>query len=397
MTRWWLRAFAIAGFLAVSCGSGGHASTFRATPSPANTTSSPTSYPNASYPSASYPSPPYPAPATASSARTQQCPAVEPAPQFQPSAPSSRNLALVTLRGSQGFVVRDITDINHATTVGVVDAPSMPRFVSATDVSYVDQNGNLVRFAYGGSTRALVAACAGLFDWSRDGTTVAYMSPSDSVMMLHQLSAGRDRTLDTVPGLPSVFGCESQTCADAWDFRLSYSPDGAHISLGLSVAGVFGIWTVDGTRERIDLHTSETMTAWSGDSLYFRDNIGVERWRNGTQSLMLSGVAWIRPKASPGGGQIVYVARQLGEPDVFLLDTASGSARMVAKLRSEPTFLTSRYLWYQGERLCVSGDPYPCGDVSTILTGKSYIYDLQTGTEAESIITRVWDVWPHPA
>jgi hypothetical protein len=340
----------------------------------------------------------YPVPTTASSARLQSpCPAVEPAPQFSASAPSNRNLALVTLSGSQGFVVRDVTDINHPSTVGAFDAESKPTFVSATDVSYVDQTGNLVRFAYGGSTRPVVTPCAGLFDWSPDGTTVAYMRPSDSVMMLHQLSAGHDRALDTVPGLPSVFGCESQTCADAWDFRLSYSPDGAYISLGLSVAGVFGIWTADGTRELIDLHASQTMTAWSGNSLYFRDNVGVERWRNGIQSLMLSGVAWIRPKASPTGGQIVYVARQLGEPDVFMLDTASGSARMVAKLRSEPTFLTSRYLWYQGERLCVSGDPYPCGDVSTILTGKSYIYDLQTGTEAESIITRVWDVWPHPA
>jgi hypothetical protein len=305
----------------------------------------------------------------------------------------------VTLSGSQGFVVRDITDINHPSTVGAVDAAAMPRFVSATDVSYVDQNGNLVRFAYAGSTRAIVAACAGLFDWSRDGTTVVFMSPSDSVMTLHQLSAGHDRALDTVPGLPSAFGCESRACADSWDFRLSYSPDGAYISLGLSVAGVFGIWTAGGTQELIDLHASQTMTAWSGDSLYFRDAAGVQRWRAGTQSLVLSGVSWIRPKASPGGGQIVYVARQLGEPDVFMLDTSSGNARLVAKLRSEPAFLTSRYVWYQGERPCVVGDGYPCGsgDATTILNGKTYIYDLQTGTETESIITRVFDVWPHAA
>jgi hypothetical protein len=34
---------------------------------------------------------------------------------------------------------------------------------------------------------------------------------------------------------------------------------------------------------------------------------------------------------------------------------------------------------------------------TTITTGKTYIYDLQTGTETESIITQVFDVWPHPA
>jgi hypothetical protein len=390
MRTWWLRTFAIAGFLAVSCG-----------PTHGVVTPSTASASRSAPVVTGFPAPTtYPAPTTASSARTQQCPAVQPVPQFQPSAPSSRNLALVTLRGSQGYVVRDITDINHPSTVGAVDAPSMPRFVSATDVSYVDQNGNLVRFAYGGSTRAIVAACAGLFDWSRDGTTVVYMSPSDSVTTLHQLGAGRDRTLDAVPGPPSVFGCESQSCADTWDFRLSYSPDGASISLGLSVPGVFGIWRADGTQELINVRASQTMTAWSGSSLYFRDAVGVERWRAGTQSLVLSGVVWIRPKASPAGGQILYEARDAyGVPNAYLLDTASGTARLIAKLRSEPAFLTSRYIWYQGERPCVADDSYPCGSgaTATILNGKTYIYDLQTGTETESIIANVFDVWPHPA
>jgi hypothetical protein len=31
----------------------------------------------------------------------------------------------------------------------------------------------------------------------------------------------------------------------------------------------------------------------------------------------------------------------------------------------------------------------------TLPTGKTYIYDLQTGTETESRITAVYDVWPH--
>jgi hypothetical protein len=31
------------------------------------------------------------------------------------------------------------------------------------------------------------------------------------------------------------------------------------------------------------------------------------------------------------------------------------------------------------------------------LSGKTYIYDLNTGTEFESVITDIADVWPHSA
>jgi len=73
---------------------------------------------------------------------------------------------LVSLRGGTGLVARDITDINHPSTIGTVDVSSQPKFVNASEVSYVDQNGNLLRFAFGGSSRTIVAACASLFDWS---------------------------------------------------------------------------------------------------------------------------------------------------------------------------------------------------------------------------------------
>jgi hypothetical protein len=59
---------------------------------------------------------------------------------------------------------------------------------------------------------------------------------------------------------------------------------------------------------------------------------------------------------------------------------------------SRPAFLTSRYLWYMGERPCKASDA--CAFGPTIAT-VPYIYDLQTGTEYQSIILSVWDVWPH--
>jgi hypothetical protein len=402
MTTWWLRTLAIGGFLAVSCSSANQASAFPATPSAGTATSNPTISRTPYKPSPSYPSPGYPPQATASSAPTQPCPDVLTVPQFQPSAATSRNLALVQLGGSNRTVVLDITDINHPVTVTTLDIPSStPSFASATDVSWIwaDAVPNLLRLSYAGSSTTVVAHCAFLFDWSPDGTTAVYMG-GDSGSELHQVSGGRDRVLASVQPFPPVGGCESPSCAYSWDFRLLYSPDGSLISLVESTGqSVIRVWTADG---RIlwtaDSDSAITMPVWSGDTLYYRDAVGVDRWRNGTRSVVLSGVFWIRPKASPAGGQIVFEQLALGAPDVLVLDIASGSVRPLGQLRSEPVFLTSRYIWYKGERPCVAGDGYPCTSGGlTIASGKTYIYDLQTGTETESTITNVSDVWPHPA
>jgi hypothetical protein len=63
--------------------------------------------------------------------------------------------------------------------------------------------------------------------------------------------------------------------------------------------------------------------------------------------------------------------------------------------RVEPAFLTARYVWYRGERPCTASDVCASGPV--IATGKTYLYDLQTGIEYDSVITSVIDVWPHAA
>jgi hypothetical protein len=143
-------------------------------------------------------------------------------------------------------------------------------------------------------------------------------------------------------------------------------------------------------------NSNATMSVWSGNALYWRDDKGVEMWRDGSQSLVLPGVSWIRPHASPAGGQIVYETRDANysTAHVFLLDTATGQTRQLAQSRSEPAFLDSHDVWYMGERPCASSDPCVVGP--TIAT-RPYIYDLQSGTEYQSIITTVWDVWPHPA
>jgi hypothetical protein len=313
---------------------------------------------------------------------------------------SNPNLALVTLRGSDCVVVRDLTDITHPRTVSNIGAIQQVKFVNASVLSYVDQTGILLT-PLSGHPRTLVSGNSGTVAWSPDGKTLAYLSQGGTgarpPMQLHFVSAGKDRLVGSMPGLPSAFGCESQACADGWDFHLEYSPDGRFITWAQSVTDVFRMWTATG----VDVTPSTpfvNMSVWSGASFYFDDSKDVKVWRNGVISTFLPGVVWIRPKASPGGGQIVYETRDAsGVSRTYTVDTTTSRVRQLGGLyRAEPAFLTNRFIWYEGERLC-SPNECPIGPAAAIPTGHTYIYDLLTGTETESIIDRVFDVWPHPA
>ena len=267
---------------------------------------------------------------------------------------------------------------------------------------FVDGDGNLVRLTYSSSRKLTVARCVSLFDWSLDGTALAYLSQTDSGSELRLLRGGVDRSLGPIPDT-GVGGCESIAgcaIANSVDYRLSYSPDGAFISLVLGGIGtsVFRIWSSDGKPLEGSNSQRATMSAWSGSGLYFRDAQGVAVWRAGTTAIFLPGVVWIRPDASPAGGQIVYVSRDGdGWAHTLVVDTTTRVVRELKAHRSEPVFLTSRYIWYQGERDCVPADGCGTNPPFHPASGKTYIYDLQDGTETGSVITSVADVWPHAA
>jgi len=334
--------------------------------------------------------------------QSNQCQPVVPAPTLAPPVSSSRNLVIAVLAGSSRYVVRDVTDINHPSTASTFEAPSQPKFVGAADVSYVDSDANVVRLTYASSRKLTVARCVSLFDWSPDGTALAYLSQTDSGSELHLLRGGVDRSLGPIPDT-GVGGCESIAgcaIANSVDYRLSHSPDGAFISLVLGGIGtsVFRIWSSDGKPLESSGSQRATMSVWSGTGLYFRDAQAVALWRAGNTSIFLPGVVWIRPHASPAGGQIAYLSRDAdGWGHISVVDTTTGVARELKAHRSEPVFLTSRYIWYLGERDCAPADgcgPHPPFHPAS---GKTYIYDLQDGTETASVITSVADAWPHTA
>jgi hypothetical protein len=324
------------------------------------------------------------------------CPAVQAA-----TTASNGQLALVALRGSDCFIVRDLTDISKAKTVGAFVQLSQPQFVSSSSLSYVD-GPSVVRVPVSGFPKTVAARTSEYviaFAWSPDGSTLAYVAPTSSGMALHLVSSGSDRVIGgSMPALPAV-GCEVFCpTADKWDLRLSYSPDGTLISFVDSiVVPVFRLWTSEGSLVTSSSTQPHSMSAWSGKSFYFQDSKGVSVWKNGVVSSFLPGVNWIRPKASPDGRTIVYETRDSsGSAHTSIVDTTYGLVGELRTARAEPVFLTSRYIWYRGERPCFAADNCPAG-YPAIPTGKTYIYDLQTGTESESIITSVFDVWPHAA
>jgi hypothetical protein len=396
----WCGVLLLAVLLATACGAVRPTATGGTTPSAPVTTSTATSPTAATVARLE-------SPTTASAARTQDmCSLVQSAPKFAPSTPSARALASVGTKANQpDFVIRDITDIDHPFTVSSLgsQADYATRFVSAAEVSSAaDGSLGLVRMPLSGSPKTVVAACGGKpFAWSPDGTAAAYMrgAANSKIQNLHLVSGGQDRVADSTPALDFGVGCESSSCANNWDIQMLYSPSGANISLVEQLpVSVFRIWTADGKVLKSLDSSSATMSVWSGDALYWRDDKGVEVWRNGSQSLLLPGVSWIRPHASPAGGQIVYETREpgYGTAHVFVLSTSSGKVREIAQSRSEAAFLTSRFVWYAGEHVCSDRLGY-CALGPTGPTGVTYIYDLQTGAERESSIAYVWDVWPHPA
>jgi len=291
-------------------------------------------------------------------------------------------------------------------TVTNLGAISGPVFVSGTEISYANDTG-LFRMPLSGSPKTLVVKAGGGGDWSPDGQAVVYTTASSTdsytaTITVHQFRGDLDQVLGSTPA-GGGGDCQSiATCSlPNWlDSRLSFSPDGTFISMVVDGFGmsVFRVWTSGGKVLTSNDSKGITMSAWSGQSLYFDGPSGVESWRDGATSTFLAKAYWVRPSASPAGGQVVYTIRDShGWGHIRIVDTANGKVRELKADRTDAVFLTSRYIWYQGERACTAAEQ--CGSHPPFhpLSGKTYIYDLQTGTETESIITSVADVWPHPA
>jgi hypothetical protein len=360
---------------------------------------------------------------TASAARVasgarlaSDCPAPPLPLSFPASTASTRNLVIARLQGSDQTVIRDVTDIDHPATVAILDVAGWggdgwdsPSFVSPSTISHVGDAHRLMRSPVTGSgAQVLLTVCGSAsivaFSWSPDGQSFTYvLEPADEsahIFEWHLVSLGVDRLIGLAPAW-----CHCGNGSEDVSLDVGFSPDGRLVSLvdsfsngtNLQIRSLAGSLVGAEIRGDPSQQNPVTMGVWSGTDLFFRDMKGVEKWRGGAIVQFLPGVSWLHPRASPAGGQIVYAVRGGdGLAHINLVDTASGLSRQLSSQpRTLPMFLNARYIWYRGERLCASNEPGMC--IKTTLTGKTYIYDLQTGTEWESIITDIADVWPHGA
>jgi dipeptidyl aminopeptidase/acylaminoacyl peptidase len=327
---------------------------------------------------------------------------------------AGETLALVSLAGVGGVVVRDITDINHPATRCTFAGGSYFKFYNATHVSYiVAASGNLgaagalylASLATG--TTSLVRAWSyggyesWVYAWSPDGRELTYISSDTGGAQWHILSAAGDRMLLNLGQIvPRDVNTDND---DAW---VGFSADGKYVAVeqtftqgkgATSTAPPIQINSVSDGRDAYS-GTDGTMAAWGGVGahLYFRTNAGVQMWSpSGSVATVAAGVSWIHPWPSADGSRIAFSVLNAQTNHVAeVLDLTSGATHQLSPTpRVGAAFLDASLVWYSGETICTTATP--CGLGGPPLTGTTYIYDLGSDVENGSIETAFYDSWPH--
>src|SRR6266849_959707 len=417
---------ALLGLLA--CGSASGATGRNAGSTPSTTISSTPSPSSAASPSAT------PLPSSAPSPSAALIPSPSPAAAGTPAPvavtctsqiPTGHELALVTLRNSTDIVVRDMSDISTPVTRCAFKTcsqycqtfgPLFTRFVTATEISYIVNNGSGSAAMYLADlqtrTTKLIRAWSDddgsyywVFAWSPDGNTLSYLSPTAWRLW----SAAGDLALSTLGTMPgynfNVNSPDSET--------VGFSADGQYVALDQSLASQTNTAPHPSKFEVVRLSDHKMvysradgiMATWAakGARLYFRTSSGVEAWdpASGVQ-VVAPGLAWINPWPSADGKRIAYsTADAKGNhfaAYLRLTDQPATQVQLSALPRAGAGFLTSTLVWYAGEQVC--GPTVQCGYNETNLdgpppTGLTYIHDLATGTVSTSIIAAFIDSWPH--
>ncbi len=388
----YMRRIAIAAALLalVACGGSPTASPTASTSPPATIT--PSSSPSFPSPTPSGPTPPAPA--------TVKC-----------SSPIAEGatLALVTLRNTKGVIVRDLSDVSKPVSRCVITGAGANffRFVNVNHISYIvtssDGAGALYLVALATQRTTLVRSWTNegslywVYAWSPDGSMLTYLSSNGDKVAWHLLSAAGDVKLSDLGSIPGR-GVD----ANNDDAMVGFSAEGKYVALENTFSNATGaakpfqiVRLAD--NKLVYSRTNGTMATWgsNGATFYFRTTVGVEAWDAAggtTRTVVPQGFRWIHPSTSADGNRIAYVDLD-GKGNHFpgYVQLADGQAfRVSSRPRTHAAFLTSTLMWYAEETVaCTQCDTVPQ------LTGRTYIYDVVAKTESASIITALFDSWPH--
>ena len=392
--------------------------------------------------------------ASSASPRTSTSPALNGTASLMCTSPIPRSgqLALVSL-DSHTAAIDLVSNPSQPQRLCLINnvftsAPAAvgPRFLSRSDVSYVGLGspGGILRLNLAtGISTAVVSwnsggFLAGAYGWSPDRESVAYLSwgtptqTGSDPLELRLMSRGADRLLATLPAVPGRGGSPEDSAL------VAFSPDGQYFALvetwtgpGWGEQAPFQVRRADGTlvaaypsspggvTTSIVLSGKRTMAVWAGtgSSLYFRDanpdpsvrrSAGVERWDpQSNTTMVMPGVQWYSPAASPDGRWIAYtVPDSQGMPQVALLDLTTGRSSPPSNLgRTSPAFIAPGLVWYAGVRRCTDAeaqaDPLTriCGGLGLPdfpRTGQEFLYDplAQQETSTRLGALGVLDIWP---
>src|SRR2546428_10945906 len=258
--------------------------------------------------------------------------------------PAGHQLALVTLSGIQGIVVRDLTDIQHPVTRCGFSGGAYLRFINSTRVSYIvtssgdlGASGALYMVELTSSTTSLVRAwtaggyASWVYAWSPDGQKLTYPSSDTAGVKWHLLSAAGDKTLASLGTVPG-----RGVNLDNDDAMVGFSADGQYVAVEEPSTARKG--ATPGTPpiqivrlsdfKQIYLRSDGTMGAWgaTGARFYFRTTAGVMVWdATGKVQTVQAGLQWIRPWPSSDGSHITFSSLNApGNHVVGIIDTTRG-------------------------------------------------------------------------
>lgn len=316
------------------------------------------------------------------------------------STPGGRPLALGWPAGDPNLTVLiDLSDIAKPRTLcTLTNANSLVRFQSATQISYAPYFGSTTSDGSASTlmkrdlakqvTQTFAAAHAWRvegWDWSPDGTTLAYFA--DGQLWLR----ARNQAAVSVSSY-KMQGGRGGGWSD--EIIVRFSPSGKYFVAvhTVTVPLTFEIRRASDASLVWSLPSPDgapgwpTMAVWARDvdRLLFRDGNGVRAWDpSGAVTTLIPGLNWIAPSISPDGNKIAYTVL---DPTTFHLRVE------MVDLRTLQVRLLSPDRW---NVMFASDDLVLFGRAQVQFPGNGTLaYDLKTGMQSEFPLDMLLDVLP---